>query len=50
MKRKEAAKKIYDLQKNLECKPVALTTVYRKLVKLFNGNWHYSGTGYDYTV
>ena len=50
MTRKQASIEIYSLQLAMEARPVALSTVYKHLSKLTNGNWHYNGAGYNYTV
>ena len=48
--RAQATQEIYNLQKSMEVKPLAIATIYKKLKKLPNGNWHLSGRGYDYTA
>lgn len=48
--RKNAAMEIFNLQKNMEARPVNYATIYKNITKLNNGNWHYCGRGYDYTA
>lgn len=50
MNRKQAAKELFDIQKCYEVKPLKLSTVYRKIYRLSNGNWHLIGKAHDYTV
>ena len=50
MTRKEAAMKVLQLYNSMEARPVEFSTIYRGLKRLDNGNWHYCGRGYDYTV
>lgn len=50
MKRIDAARQIHALYNSMEARKVKLCTIYRGLVKLANGNYHYCGVGYDYTA
>ena len=50
MKRIDAARQIHALYNSKEARKVKLCTIYRGLVKLPNGNYHYCGVGYDYTA
>lgn len=50
MKRIDAARQIHTLYNSMEARKVKLCTIYRGLVKLANGNYHYCGVGYNYTA
>lgn len=47
--RRQAATEIWKLHNAMK-KPMALSTIYRGIRRLPNGNWHYTGRGYDYTA
>ena len=46
----QATKEIFDLQKSMEARPLSIATIYKRVQKLPNGNWHLTGRGYDYTA
>ena len=51
--RSEAAKILYEYQKQFEASeasPMSMSTVYRKITKLPNGNWQLIGKAYDYEL
>lgn len=50
MKRIEAARQIHALYNAMESRKISMSTIYRGLTRLENGNYHYCGIGYDYTV
>lgn len=48
--RMQAAKELLPYYNSMEVRKVKLSTIYRKIYRISNGNWHYIGVGYDYTV
>ena len=48
--RMQAAKELNELYNSMEVRKNKLSTTYRKIYKLDNGNWHLIGHGYDYTA
>jgi len=48
--RMQAAKELLPIYNSMEVRKVKLSTIYRKIHQLCNGNWHCIGAGYDYTV
>jgi hypothetical protein len=50
MKRIEAAKEIQAIYNCYEIRKNSLKTIYNKIYKLKNGNWHLTGYAHDYTV
>jgi hypothetical protein len=50
MTRKQAAEEILALYNALEVRKVKLATIYRRIYRLANGNWHLVGKAHDYTV
>jgi len=46
----EAAKKLNKLYNSMEVRKNTLSTTYRRIYKLDDGNWHLNGIGYDYTI
>lgn len=48
--RKEAAMEIMAIANELEPKKLSFATVYRRIYRLPNGNWHMIGRAHDYTA
>lgn len=48
--KKEAARQIMDIANAYEPRKLAFATVYRRIYRLPNGNWHMIGRAHDYTV
>jgi len=46
----EAAIELNRLYNSMEVRKNKLSTTYKKVYKLANGNWHLVGFGYDYTL
>ena len=50
LSRKMAAVEIAALANCYEPRPLTVATVYRRIYRLPNGNWHMVGCAHDYTV
>ena len=50
MNRITAAKELLPLYNSMEVRKIKLSTIYKKIYRMSNGNWHCIGAGYDYTV
>ncbi len=48
--RKQAAKELHTLYNAYEARKVKLSTIYRRIYRLSNGNWHLIGKAHDYTA
>ena len=50
MSRIEAARQLLAIYNAYELRKVKLSTVYRRIYRLPNGNWHLIGRAHDYTA
>lgn len=50
LSRREAAEQLLNIYNAYEARKVSLATIYRKMYRLQNGNWHVIGHAHDYTV
>lgn len=48
--RKQAASELHAIQECYEVKPLSLATVYQRIYRLNNGDWHLVGKAHDYTT
>lgn len=48
--RKEAAVELMAIYNAMETRKVSLATIYRRIYRLPNGNWHLIGHAHDYTA
>lgn len=48
--RKQAASELMRIYNAYEVRPVSFATIYRKIFRLPNGNWHLVGRAHDYTA
>lgn len=48
--KKQATEELLPLYNSMEVRKIKFSTLYKKIYKIKNGNFHCIGIGYDYTV